>query len=231
MQLITVETFVLLLVVLVVAGFIVGLRQRPTAATVKGKDGERRVAKVIASLGFPALHDVYLPSDNGTTQIDHIVRAGNCIVVIETKNFGGVLYGDVHDQNWRQSFRRQDSRSFFNPLKQIAVHVKSVKKIAGPDADVRQIVVMAGTSRFPNGTPDGVLSLADLKQWLRLAFVDAGKYGTVAEPWERLVRAAKEGKSRAARLDHAETVRRATARRFALPQEGKRIEPTFTEVS
>lgn len=225
------EILGLLLVVLVVVGIIVGLRKRPTEATVKGQEGERRVAKVIASLGFPALHDVYLPSDNGTTQIDHIVRVGNCVLVIETKNFGGVLYGNAHDQNWRQSFRRRDSRSFFNPLKQNAVHVKSVKKIAGPEADVRQLVVMAGTSRFPNGIPDGVLHVADLKQWLRLAFVDAGKYGTVAEPWERLMRAAKVGNSRAARSDHAETVRRAATRRSTIPQEGKRIEPTFTEVS
>jgi hypothetical protein len=221
----------LLLVVLIAVGFISGLRNRPTAAAVKGQDGERRVAKVIASLGFPALHDVYLPSGNGTTQIDHIVRAGNCIVVIETKNFGGVLYGDVHDQNWRQSFQRRDSRSFFNPLKQNAVHVKSVKKIAGPGADVRQLVVMAGTSKFPNGFPDGVLNITDLKQWLRLTFVDAGKYGTVAEPWDRLIRAAKDGNSHATRSDHAKTVRRATARRYSLPEAGKRIEPTFTKAS
>jgi hypothetical protein len=215
-----------LIVVLVVAGFFTG-RKRPTAATAKGKDGERRVAKVIASLGFPALHDVYLPSDNGTTQIDHIVRAGNCIVVIETKNFGGVLYGEVHDQNWCQSFRRRDSRSFFNPLKQNAIHVKAVKKIAGPEADVRQVVVMAGTSRFPNGTPDGVINLADLKQWLRLAFVDAGKYGSVAEPWERLTRAAKDGNTRSARAAHADTVRRATVSRRAQANEGTRIDPSF----
>lgn len=218
------ETIGLLIVVLVVVGFIAGRRKRPTAASVKGQDGERRVAKVIASLGFPALHDVYLPSDNGTTQIDHIVRVGNCIVVIETKNFGGVLYGDVHDQNWRQSFRRRDSRSFFNPLKQNAVHVKAVKKIAGPEADVRQLVVMAGTSRFPNGTPDGVLNLADLKQWLRLTFVDAGKYSTVIGPWEMLVRAAKEGNARSARADHAETVRRASASRG---KQDPRVDPTF----
>lgn len=225
------ETIGFLLVVLIVVGFISSVRKRPPAAIIKGQDGERRVAKVIASLGFPALHDVYLPSDNGTTQIDHIVRAGNCIVVIETKNFGGLLYGDAEDHNWRQSFRRRDSRSFFNPLKQNAVHVKSVRKITGPEADVRPLVLMAGTSRFPNGAPDGVLNLADLKQWLRLAFVDAGKYGTVAEPWDRLVRAAKEGKSRAARSDQAETVRRATASRVSQPQDGKRIDPTFTGVS
>ncbi|MBY3433597.1 NERD domain-containing protein [Rhizobium laguerreae] len=217
------KTIGLLIVVLVVVGFIAGRRKRPTAATVKGQDGERRVAKVIASLGYPALHDVYLPSDNGTTQIDHIVRAGNCIVVIETKNFGGVLYGDVHDQNWRQSFRRRDSRSFFNPLKQNAVHVKAVKKIAGPEADVRQLVVMAGTSRFPNGTPEGVLNLADLKQWLRLTFVDAGKYGRVIEPWELLGLAAKKGNNRTTRAHHADTLRRATAPR----PEGARIDPTF----
>ncbi len=164
----------LFLVFIFAVGFLAAFRRRPSAAVAKGLDGERRVAQVISSLGFPALHDVYLPSGNGTTQIDHIVRAGNCIVVIETKNLGGMIYGSAQDQDWRQSFRRRDSRSFFNPLKQNAIHVKSVKKIAGSEADIRHIVVMTGSSRFPNGAPDGVVNLSDLKQWLRLAFVDAG---------------------------------------------------------
>nr|WP_250807504.1 nuclease-related domain-containing protein [Neorhizobium tomejilense] len=221
------ELVVLFLVVALAVGFLAAFRSRQSSAGAKGRDGERRVAQLISSLGFPALHDVYLPSDNGTTQIDHIVRVGNCIVVIETKNFGGMLYGGAHDPSWRQSFRRKDSSSFFNPLKQNAIHVKSVAKIAGTGADIRQLVVMAGSSRFPNGAPDGVVGLIDLKQWLRFAFVDAGKYGTVKEPWERLIRAAKKGNTPRSRADHAETVRRATSQQSGRASDGARIDPIF----
>ena len=219
------------LALLAVVGFFAWLasrlgRRAPALSVIKGRDGERRVKRVVESLGFPAFHDVYLPSNNGTTQIDHVVRVGNCVFVIETKNLSGLVYGTADDLNWRQSFRRGDGRAFLSPLKQNAIHYNAVRRVAGSEADIRPLVVMAGTARFPQGMPAGVIQIDDLKQHLRLAFVDAGRYGTVEQPWSRIASAVSGTNRRAASADHSETVARAARRRSRPGPEG-RVEPSF----
>lgn len=213
-----------LLSVIVVLRLLAG--PKATSAMLKGQDGERRVAGIVKSLGYPALHDIYLPSTNGTTQIDHVVRVGNGIFVIETKNLSGAIYGTASDRNWRQVFRRGSSRSFLNPIKQNAIHYKSVRQLVGPEADIRPLVVMAGSATFPQGIPDGVIPITDLKQHLRLAFVDAGRYGTVEKPWETIVTVAAGTNRRVAKAEHAKTLKR-MSQRLESPSSKGRIEPSF----
>lgn len=218
--------FVVAILLVGVLALIKVFRRRPTLAEIKGKYGEKQVAMVISSLGFPVLHDAYLPSTNGTTQIDHIVRVGNSIAVIETKNLSGVIYGSDRDKNWRQVFVRGHHHPLFNPLLQNAIHEKAVRAIVGSDADIRPIVVMAGSARFPKGIPAGVVPIKDLKQWLRLAYVDAGRVETVKPLWEKVLVAVKNGNNRQSRQDHADTINRARSRD---PKKSARQQSTFED--
>jgi len=60
-----------------------------------GRGGERAVRLALARLGLPALHDVVLADALGHTQIDHLVRTTQGIVVIETKTFSGWISRQV----------------------------------------------------------------------------------------------------------------------------------------
>jgi hypothetical protein len=72
---------------------------RPAAT---GRGGERAVRQALARLRLPALHDVVLADALGHTQIDHLVRTSQGIVVIETKTFAGWITGTLYGAHWTQ---------------------------------------------------------------------------------------------------------------------------------
>src|SRR5258707_1222132 len=69
-------------------------------AGVTGHKGEGAVARVLSALGVPVLHDVLLPDLLGLTQLDHLVRAPDAILVIETKTYGGHITGSLDGAEW-----------------------------------------------------------------------------------------------------------------------------------
>ena len=61
----------------------------------KGKEGEVHVHNILAQLpkGYTVLDDIVLKTNNGTTQIDHVVVSKYGVFAIETKNYRGEVYG------------------------------------------------------------------------------------------------------------------------------------------
>jgi len=51
---------------------------------------------------YHLLKNITLPTDNGTTQIDHVVISQYGIFVIETKNMRGWIFGNEHQKTWTQ---------------------------------------------------------------------------------------------------------------------------------
>jgi hypothetical protein len=143
---------------------------RAVKAEMLGRKGEQEVARRIAELGMPSVHDVVLTDDRGRTQIDHIVRTPFGIVVLETKRFSGVVTGTVSAALWRHEVgggpmvvqsrgrrwrpkRRVPTEAvvawFQNPLRQNYRHVMAVRRVIGDsDVPVRGHVVSAGPARF-----------------------------------------------------------------------------------
>ena len=70
----------------------------------KGKEGENRVHNILMQLpdDYVILDDVVLPTNKGTTQIDHIVVSKYGVFAIETKNYRGEIYGDDNRKEWTQ---------------------------------------------------------------------------------------------------------------------------------
>ena len=70
-----------------------------------GKFGEKRVARKLDWLSkeYITLNDILLPTNYGTTQIDHIVVSPYGIFVIETKNYKGWIFGHENSEEWKQS--------------------------------------------------------------------------------------------------------------------------------
>ena len=49
------------------------------------------------------INDIMLPTENGSTQIDHIIIAPNGIWVLETKFYKGWITGSKNSKTWKQT--------------------------------------------------------------------------------------------------------------------------------
>jgi hypothetical protein len=117
-------------------------------AGITGHKGESAVALALAGLGYSALHDVLLADLFGLTQVDHLVRGPDCILVIETKRYGGQITGSLRGDVWMQHLAGGEVRySFRNPIRQNHRHCRAVEAVlAELDVPVGGYVVSAGVS-------------------------------------------------------------------------------------
>jgi len=51
---------------------------------------------------YHRIHDVIIPSKNGTTQIDHILVSPYGVFIVETKNMTGWIFGSENQSKWTQ---------------------------------------------------------------------------------------------------------------------------------
>ena len=112
-----------------VAGILVGWLQ----AKVKGIIGEKKVSVVLATLpnsDYIILNDVMLPTEKGSTQIDHIVVSLYGIFVIETKNYKGWITGSSYAEQWTKNMYGKKYK-FYNPIRQNYGHIKNLSTILG----------------------------------------------------------------------------------------------------
>lgn len=97
----------------------------------KGDVGERRVARILRRLPqreYVVLNDIILPTNKGTSQIDHIVVSVYGLFVIETKYYKGKIYGGENSEYWTQHLYGE-SHQFYNPILQNAGHVKALRNV------------------------------------------------------------------------------------------------------
>ena len=90
--------------------------------------------------------NVTLPTEDGTTQIDHIIVSVYGIFVVETKNMKGWIFGKENQSTWTQKIYKHLSK-FQNPLHQNYKHVKTLEQLLGlQDNQVHSLVVFVGES-------------------------------------------------------------------------------------
>ncbi|MCI5142836.1 MAG: nuclease [Candidatus Electrothrix sp. ATG1] len=126
----------------------------------KGIFGESLV-KVVAWLRLPgniyhAIHNVTLPTLDGSTQIDHIFVSHFGIFVVETKNMKGWIFGGEHQKQWTQKIFKK-SFKFQNPLHQNYKHVKALEaSLDVPSNVIHSVVVFVGESTFKTPMPANI---------------------------------------------------------------------------
>lgn len=101
----------------------------------KGKAGEAMVnlaAKLfLDKIRYHLIKNVTLPTEDGTTQIDHIIVSRYGVFVVETKNMKGWIFGNAKQRYWtRRVFRH--SQTFQSLLHQNLKHVKPHQIVLGP---------------------------------------------------------------------------------------------------
>lgn len=88
---------------------------------VKGFIGEKQVNSVLNEEHYK-LHNILIGT-NRQAQIDHIVISNKGIIVIETKNYRGLIKGNIGDQYWIQYINNKQYL-FLNPIVQNNYHIK-----------------------------------------------------------------------------------------------------------
>ena len=107
---------------------------------------------------YRKFHDVIIPSNNGTTQVDHILVSPFGLFIVETKNRTGWIYGSETQENWTQVVYK-NKYSFQNPLKQTHRHKKVLSKYLDIDESyIETVIVFVGDSQFKTELPSNVLS-------------------------------------------------------------------------
>lgn len=81
--------------------------------------------------GIPAstiFHDLYIPTNQGHTQIDLIVPTNIGIFVFEVKDYSGWLFGNGKYEKWTQVLAYgQERHQFYNPIMQNARHIEALR--------------------------------------------------------------------------------------------------------
>lgn len=128
---------------------------------VKGIFGEFQV-NLLANLLLDKQHytlfkNITLPTDDGTTQIDHIIVSRFGVFVIETKNMKGWIFGSANQKTWTQKIYKH-TNTFQNPLHQNYKHTQTLQAALDIDSDkIFPIVVFIGDSEFKTPMPDNVV--------------------------------------------------------------------------
>ncbi len=73
------------------------------------------------------LVNVYIPKDDGTTEIDLIMLSPMGIYVFESKNYSGWIFGNEKSQYWTQTLENKQKNKFFNPIWQNKGHITAFK--------------------------------------------------------------------------------------------------------
>jgi hypothetical protein len=179
---------------------------------VKGAKGEARVFSALASALNPdeyvILNDLTLPTEDGTTQIDHVILSQIGIFVVETKNMSGWIFGSEEQDRWTQTFRRKRIR-FQNPLRQNFKHVKTIEELLSLRIDdIQNVVVFVGSARPKTEMPANVVrSKRQLLEYIRLRRTVVFSKSQV-EGYAEQLSAAKLDASRETRRAHIEGLRR-----------------------
>ena len=105
---------------------------------------------------YRLIKNVTLPTENGTTQIDHIIVSEFGVFVIETKNMKGWIFGNQNQKMWTQKIYNH-SNTFQNPLHQNYKHVKTLQSLLDlNDQQLHSLIVFVGNSKFKTKMPDNV---------------------------------------------------------------------------
>ncbi|MEG0571425.1 MAG: nuclease-related domain-containing protein [Oscillospiraceae bacterium] len=145
--------------------------------TVKlGADGEKKVARILKSIArfndYKVINNIYLPLYDKTTQIDHIVIGPFGMLVIETKNHRGQIFGDPSKKDWSQIMGDATKNKLYNPLMQNQAHIDCIRHILSSNniykVNIESLVVFSGKKvalYVPKGLP--VVTVNKLRKYLR----------------------------------------------------------------
>ena len=135
------------------------------AAILKSSWFKGVVGEFIVNLGakffldkekYHLIKNVTLPTEDGSTQIDHVIVSKYGVFVVETKNIKGWIFGSPNHKTWTQQIYKHKNK-FQNPLYQNYKHTKVLGEMLGlSDSQIFSVVVFVGDSTFKTEMPENV---------------------------------------------------------------------------
>ena len=110
-----------------------------------GRTGEETTETIVRTIkGCEyVLNNLYIPTaKGGVTEIDLVAFTDRGLLVFETKNVSGTIYGDEDSDQWYAAVHNKNNY-FYNPLKQNAMHIKYLYKVVGLNIPIYSIVVFS----------------------------------------------------------------------------------------
>ncbi len=129
---------------------------------LRGWFGEKKATFVLwMSLDkgiYRRFHNVIIPSNSGTTQIDHLLVSPYGVFIVETKNIKGWIFGSAGQSKWTQSLYRK-KYSFQNPLRQTYRQKKLLSEYLGiEEPQIRTVIYFVSDCRFKTPLPNNVIN-------------------------------------------------------------------------
>jgi|LSQX01.3.fsa_nt_gb restriction system protein len=113
---------------------------------------------------------IFIDSDGNSHQIDHIVIRENGIFCIETKNYGGWIFGNEYQKKWTQTFPYGKKTYFLNPLKQNQSHINYLSKALDDKYRINSVIVFVQNNIDKTRVKNcpNVINLKDLNNYLEI---------------------------------------------------------------
>ena len=129
-----------------------------------GKYGEYQLYSYLKSFekqGYRFLFNLYVPKENErTTEIDVLMITNKGIIVFESKNYKGWIFGEEGQKQWTQTLYgtrgHVPKEHFYNPILQNKIHIRFLKKIVGDNVPIFSVVAFSDRCELrsiylPNG--------------------------------------------------------------------------------
>lgn len=141
---------------------------------IKGKVGEDRIEKFIKKYdaNSKVLRNLYIPiNSHDTTEIDLLWITTKGIIVIESKNYNGWIFGNEKSKYWMQIIYN-NKQKFYNPVVQNRIHIDSIKKIVNLNTKCFSIVIFSNNCTLKDITINSkdtyVMQFAEFKNTINL---------------------------------------------------------------
>ncbi|GAA4501522.1 NERD domain-containing protein [Pseudaeromonas paramecii] len=115
---------------------------------------------------YHLVKDVTLPTEDGSTQIDHLIVSVYGVFVVETKNMRGWIFGGEQQRTWTQKIYKQ-THKFQNPLFQNYKHTKTLQTLLGlEDGQLFSVIAFVGDASFKTPMPENVTTGAGYLRYI-----------------------------------------------------------------
>lgn len=155
------------------------------SAWFKGVMGEFQVNLLLklflSKETYHLIKNVTLPTEDGTTQIDHILVSKYGIFVIETKNMKGWIFGSPNQKQWTQKIFKYSSK-FQNPIHQNYKHLKTLENCLDiPLETLHSVIVFIGDSTFKTNMPENVTYALGCVKYIKSKNIEVFTHQQVSE--------------------------------------------------
>lgn len=107
---------------------------------------------------YATFNNVYVPTRGRTTEIDVLMLHERGVLVIESKNYSGWIFGSVDQKQWTQVFKGGIKEHFYSPVKQNRSHINALRNHLGLDESAFVSLIVFSErcklKKVPDNTPE-----------------------------------------------------------------------------